>query len=107
MYNTPRLFHALGDPTRLAVIRHLARESASVSTLAAGHSMAMPSFLQHLRVLEESGWIRTTKTGRVRTCHLNPDALTQGASFLDEQRDIWTRRLDRLDAYLLTMDDPE
>ncbi|MDP2309588.1 MAG: helix-turn-helix domain-containing protein [Pseudomonadota bacterium] len=105
MYAAPRLFHALGDPTRLLVIQRLARESASVSALASEHTMALSSFLQHVRVLEESGWIRTVKVGRVRTCHLNPAALATTSRFLDEQRGVWERRLDRLDDYLLTMDD--
>lgn len=107
MYQVPRLFHALGDPTRLAVIRRLARQSASVSALAAEHTMALPSFLQHIRVLEESGWIRTAKVGRVRTCHLDPGALAATSGFLEEQRAAWTQRLDQLDQYLLTMDDKE
>jgi DNA-binding transcriptional ArsR family regulator len=105
MYQSSRLFHALGDPTRLAVIRSLALRSASVSTLAAEHDMALPSFLQHVRVLEWSGWIRSEKVGRVRTCHLNPEALAAATTFLAEQRAVWERRLDRLDSYLLTMDD--
>jgi DNA-binding transcriptional ArsR family regulator len=107
MYQSPRLFHALGDPTRLAVIQRLARASASVTALAADHPLSLPTFLQHIRVLEESGWIRTAKVGRVRTCHLNPEALATASRFLDEQRSVWERRLDQLDEYLLTMDDDQ
>lgn len=67
--------------------------------------MALPSFLQHLRLLESSGWIRSVKVGRLRTCHLNLEALVATSGFLAEQRAVWQRRLDRLDTYLLTMGD--
>lgn len=67
--------------------------------------MALPSFLQHLRTLEACGWIQTSKRGRVRTCTLNPMALSESRRFLDEQRRVWETRLDELDQYLLTMDD--
>ncbi len=67
--------------------------------------MALPSFLQHLRVLESSGWIHPVKVGRVRTCHLNPEAFVATSGFLAEQRAVWEHRLDRLDTYLLTMSD--
>jgi DNA-binding transcriptional ArsR family regulator len=99
------LFHALGDATRLAVVQRLARGPATVSALASHHPMALPSFLQHLRVLERSGWIRTEKVGRVRTCALDPAALATTSRWLDEQRATWEKRLDQLDAWLLTMDD--
>lgn len=67
--------------------------------------MALPSFLQHLRVLASGGSIRSVKVGRMRTCHLNPEALVATSGFLAEQRAVWEHRLDRLDTYLLTMSD--
>ncbi len=98
-----RLFAALGDPTRLAVVRALCRKKETVSALAAPHDMALPSFLQHLDVLEKSGWIRTTKSGRVRTCELDPRALRATSQWLLEQRAVWETRLDQMDAYLLDL----
>jgi DNA-binding transcriptional ArsR family regulator len=98
-----RLFHALGDPTRLAVVERLAAGPASVSALAAPFPMALPSFLQHLRVLEASGWIRTEKVGRVRTCSLDPEAFAQADGWLARRRAAWERRLDQLDETLLRL----
>ena len=62
------VFQALADPTRRAILRRLAQGPASVGELAAPFAMALPSFMKHLRVLERSGWIVTSKSGRVRTC---------------------------------------
>jgi len=98
-----RLFTALGDPTRRAVLTRLARGPASVSELAAPHDMALPSFLQHLKKLEEVGLITTTKEGRVRQCVLCPEAFLPARTWLDEQRDLWARRLDQLDDYVTTL----
>lgn len=100
-----RLFGALGHPTRTAVVQQLCRRPETVSRLAAPHRMALPSFVQHLRVLEDAGWIRTHKRGRVRTCEINADALQASAQWLLEQRALWEQRLDRHDAYLLTLHD--
>ena len=98
-----RLFTALGDPTRRAVLSRLARGPAAVSELAAPHDMALPSFMGHLRRLEDAGLVATTKEGRVRTCALVPGAFTPVQGWLDEQRAAWTGRLDRLDDYVLTL----
>ncbi|MFN0094358.1 MAG: ArsR/SmtB family transcription factor [Dehalococcoidia bacterium] len=98
-----RLFHALGDPTRLAVVERLTVAPATVSALAAPHSMALPSFLQHLEVLERAGWITSEKRGRVRTCRLNPGALAQSSDWLQARRTMWEKRLDQLDALLLEL----
>lgn len=99
------LFHALADPTRVAVIQALCREPATVSRLAAPHKMALPSFVQHLRVLEDCGWISTHKQGRVRTCKINPDALTRSAQWLLGQKAVWEKRLDQLDSLLYKLKD--
>src|SRR5262247_3317879 len=94
------VFHALSDPTRRAIVQRLIRGPASVSELARPFAMAMPSLLQHLRVLEESRLIRSEKVGRVRTCAMQPAALELAQGWLDEQRAIWESRLDRFDAYV-------
>lgn len=96
-------FRALADPTRLAVVEQLAHGPASVSELARPFSMAMPSFLQHLRVLEESGLVATVKSGRVRTCTLRTEPLAAANHWLEAQRSLWAARLDQLDVLLLQM----
>jgi len=96
-----RVFQALADPTRRAVLRRLGRGAAPVSELAEPFEMALPSFLQHLQVLERSGLVRSRKVGRVRTVRLVPSAMTHASKWLDDQRSLWERRLDQLDGYLL------
>lgn len=99
----PDLFAALGDPTRLAVVERLSRGPASVGELAAPFDMALPSFTQHLALLEEAGLVRSKKEGRVRTCELAPAALKPAQTWLARRRELWERRLDGLDAYLLRL----
>ncbi len=98
-----QVFHALGDPTRRAVLARLCKGPAAVTDLAAPFRMALPSFVQHLNVLERSGLITSTKKGRVRTCEVKPQTLEAARSWLDAQRTMWERRLDRLDAYVKTL----
>jgi DNA-binding transcriptional ArsR family regulator len=95
-----RVFRALSDPTRRRVLERLGRSPAAVSELAAPFDMALPSFVQHLRVLEGSGLVRSTKVGRVRTYELVPKRLKVAEDWLARQRTIWERRLDQLDDYL-------
>jgi DNA-binding transcriptional ArsR family regulator len=97
------VFRALSDPTRRNVIERLSARPSSVSDLAAAHAMALPSFLEHLKVLEGAGLVRSKKVGRVRTYELAADRLRLVESWLDRQRSMWERRLDQLDAYLLSM----
>jgi len=97
------IFRALSDPTRRQVIEQLSRGASSVSTLAADHSMALPSFVEHLKVLEVAGLVRSKKVGRVRTLELATETLGIAQTWLDRQRAIWEARLDRLDAHLLAM----
>lgn len=97
------VFRALCDPTRLRVVERLSRGSASVSELAQPFDMALPSFVGHLRVLERSGLVRSTKRGRVRTYELAPRRLQAAEDWLAQQRSLWERRLDRLDDYLLSI----
>lgn len=91
-------FHALGDPTRLAVVERLMEGPASVSALAEPHPMALPAFTKHLGVLERAGLIRSEKNGRVRTCFIHPPAIRAIDQWLTERRAMWEGRLDRLAA---------
>jgi DNA-binding transcriptional ArsR family regulator len=97
------IFRALSDPTRRHVLERLTAKQASVSELAAPYSMALPSFLEHLKVLESSGLVQSRKTGRVRTYRLAPGGLKLAEDWLGRQRTLWEQRLDRLDDYLLTL----
>ena len=99
------VFRALSDPTRRDVVARLTRSPASVSELAAPFDMALPSFVQHLRVLESSGVVRSTKTGRVRTYQLVPKRLQVAEHWLAAQRDVWERRMDRFERYANSMED--
>ena len=96
----PAVFGALADPTRLAVIEALSAGPASVSELAAPFDMAAPSFLKHLKVLEEAGLVASEKKGRVRTVRLAPDALTWVEQWVRRHRLTWERRLDNLGSFL-------
>lgn len=93
-----RTFHALADPTRRAVLARLTAGPASVSELAAPFAMAMPTLLQHLKVLEQGGLVVTAKAGRVRTCTLRREALAEAEAWLARQRAAWEAALDRMDA---------
>jgi DNA-binding transcriptional ArsR family regulator len=93
------VFKALSDPTRRRVVERLGRSPASVSELAEPFDMALPSFLQHLRVLEGSGLVRSRKEGRVRTYRLEGKQMQAAEDWLGRQRAMWERRLDQLDAY--------
>lgn len=97
------VFHALGDPTRLAIVGALGRGPASVSVLAAPFEMALPSFMKHLTVLERCGLVRSRKAGRVRTCELVPKALSQAEQWMTEQRALWEARTDRMAAFVETL----
>jgi DNA-binding transcriptional ArsR family regulator len=97
------LFKALADPTRRQVVERLSRSPASVTELAKPFEIALPSFVQHLGVLEGTGLVRSHKEGRVRTYELVPERLRFAEDWLSEQRSIWERRLNQLDAYLATM----
>jgi DNA-binding transcriptional ArsR family regulator len=97
------IFRALSDPTRRHVLERLSRSPASVSELAAPFDMALPSFVQHMGILEESGLVRSRKTGRVRTYQLAPKRMQLAENWLTQQRTLWNRRLDQLDDYLLAL----
>jgi len=97
------IFRALSDPTRRNVLERLSAKPSSVSELATSYRMALPSFVEHLKLLEETGLVRSKKVGRVRTYELVPEQLQIAEDWLGKQRSIWERRLDRLDSYLLSM----
>jgi len=96
------IFQALADPTRRAVLGRLGRGPASVSELAKPFDMALPSFMKHIHVLEDSGWIRTRKQGRVRTCAIEKKPLAAVEAWLSAQRDLWEDRTDRLEQFVTT-----
>ena len=97
------VFRALSDPTRRRVLERLSRSPASVSELAQPFGMALPSFVQHLRVLEGCGLVRSTKAGRVRTFQFAPKRLKIAEDWMARQRALWERRLDQLDEYLVEL----
>jgi DNA-binding transcriptional ArsR family regulator len=98
-----QVFQALADPTRRAVLQRLSRGPASTLELARPFDMALPSFTQHLGVLERFGLVKSKKAGRVRTFELAPKHLQAAEDWITDRRKLWERRLDQLEAYLLTM----
>ena len=98
------LFHALGDPWRRAMVERLSRGPAPVSELARPLPMSLPAAMQHLGVLEAAGLVRSQKAGRVRTCAIEPRALSQAERWINARRVEWENRLDRLGDYLKTLE---
>jgi DNA-binding transcriptional ArsR family regulator len=98
-----RLFYALADPARRAMVERLSRGPAPVSELARPLPMSLPSAMQHLAVLEAAGLVRSSKAGRVRTCAIQPLALSQAEQWINARRTEWEQRLDRLGDYLKTL----
>lgn len=98
-----RLFHALSDPARRAMMERLSRGPVSVSDLARPLPMSLPAAMQHLQVLESAGLVRSEKVGRVRTCAMAPGALSLAEHWINARRIEWEHRLDRLGAYLETL----
>jgi DNA-binding transcriptional ArsR family regulator len=96
-----RTFQALGDPTRRAIVERLSGGGpASVSDLAAPLPMSLPAVMLHLKVLEDSGLVKSQKVGRVRTCRIEVQSLSQAERWITERRQMWERNLDRLGAFL-------
>jgi DNA-binding transcriptional ArsR family regulator len=91
-----RVFHALGDPTRRVIVERLSRGPVSVSALAEPLEITLAAVVQHLKVLEESGIVRTEKVGRVRSCHIRCDGLRVAERWIADRRTVWERRFDRL-----------
>ncbi|HMP57747.1 MAG TPA: metalloregulator ArsR/SmtB family transcription factor [Gemmatales bacterium] len=101
------VFRALADPTRRRVLERLAKGSASVTELAEPFDMKLPSFVQHLSVLERSRLVKSKKKGRVRVFEINPQRLKIAENWLADQRRLWETRLDQLDEYLHQLKDKE
>ena len=95
-----RAFHALGDPTRRAIIEKLSHGPVSVSTLAEPLDMTLAAVVQHLQILQESGLVRSEKIGRVRTCQIEPKGFALVEKWIADRRTLWQRRFDRLGALL-------
>ncbi len=94
--NIDRVFHALGDRTRRAIVRKLSQGPISVSRLAEPLDMSLAAVVQHLQILEESGLVHTEKAGRVRTCRIEPAGFSAAEQWIGDCRSMWERRLDRL-----------
>ena len=95
-----RGFHALGDPTRRAIMERLSAGPISVSKLARPLDITLAAVVQHLQVLERSGLVHTHKLGRVRTCRMEPRGLSIAERWIGERRSLWEKRLDRLGGFL-------
>ena len=91
-----RVFHALGDPTRRALVERLSAGPISVSVLAKPLAITLAAVVQHLQILEKSGLVRTEKLGRVRTCRVETAGLSVVEQWIEDRRATWEKRLDRL-----------
>ncbi len=105
--NIDRVFHALGDPTRRAIVEKLSEGPLSVSRLATPLEITLTAVIQHLQVLEESGLVHTEKLGRVRTCRLETAGFSVLEQWIRDRRSMWERRLDRLGDLLAESDEDE
>lgn len=94
--NYDAIFSAMSDPTRRAVVARLAAGPATVTDLHAPHDIALPTFMKHLRKLENAGLVHSKKSGRIRTVSLNQNTLQAAETWIARQRRQWERRLDRL-----------
>ena len=94
--NIDRIFRALGDPTRRAMMEKLSQGPMSVSRMAEPFEMTLAAVVQHLQVLEECGLVQTEKVGRVRSCRIEPAGLDAMEQWIRNRRSIWERRLERL-----------
>ena len=102
-----KVFHALSNPTRRRVLERLSLGPATVSELAAPFDMQLPSFVQHLSVLEQSRLVKSKKRGRVRTYEIAPDRLKVAEDWLSERRRLWEARLDQFDQYVQQLAEKE
>ena len=100
-----RVFHALGDPTRRAIVEKLSEGPISVSRLAVPLDMTLAAVIQHLQVLEKSGLVHTEKVGRVRTCRIEPSGLSVAEQWIEDRRSLWEKRFDRLGELLAEPDE--
>ena len=98
-----RVFHALSDPTRRAIVMRLSEQEHAVSDLFKPMPMALPTLLKHVSVLEESGLVISRKVGRERVCELQPKAMKETDAWLAKQRAVWEARLNRMEIYALEL----
>lgn len=98
-----RVFYAMSDPTRMAVLERLSKSEASAGELARPFEMALPSFMQHMAVLEKAALVRSEKKGRTRIYALEPKTFEKVENWLEQRRITWEQRLNRLDNYLTKM----
>ena len=101
------VFHALGNPTRRRVLERLSAGPATVSELAEPFDMQLPSFVQHLSILEDSRLVTSTKRGRVRTYEIAPERFDVVEDWLSARRRLWEARLDRFDQYVKQLKEKE
>jgi DNA-binding transcriptional ArsR family regulator len=101
------VFHALSNSTRRKILEQLSVGPATVSDLAAPFDMKLPSFVQHLAVLEQSRLVRSEKRGRVRTYEIDPEPLRLAEDWLTERRRLWEARFDRFDGYVQQLKERE
>ena len=94
--NIDHVFHALGDPTRRAIVERLSAGPLTVSRQAEPLAITLAAVVQHLQVLEASGLVQTEKVGRVRTCRVEPAGLSAAEQWIADRRSLWENRLDRL-----------
>jgi DNA-binding transcriptional ArsR family regulator len=104
---TDDVFYALSNSTRRKVLERLSVGPATVSELAAPFDMKLPSFVQHLSVLEQSRLVKSRKRGRVRTYEITPERLSVAEDWLSEQRQLWEARFDRFDKYVKHLKEKE
>ncbi len=102
--NIDRVFHALGDPTRRAIVEKLSERPLSVSRLARPLDITLAAVVQHLQVLEKSGLVHTEKVGRIRTCRIEPAGFSVAEAWMDDRRSTWEKRFDRLGELLAEPD---
>jgi len=102
-----RVFHALADQTRRAIVMRLSARPSAVGDLFAPMPMALPTLLKHIRVLEDCGLVTTKKIGRERICEMRPEALRTTDAWLAQQRSVLETRLDRMEAYVLDLQTKE
>jgi len=100
-----KVFHALGDPTRRAIVERVSHGPISVSKLVEPLGISLAAVVQHLQILEDSGLVNSQKVGRVRTCQIELRGFSLAEKWIGERRSMWERRLDKLGDLLAEEDD--
>ncbi|MFZ5689785.1 MAG: ArsR/SmtB family transcription factor [Pseudomonadota bacterium] len=101
--NLDLAFAALSDPTRRAIVSRLCEGPKTISELSEPFELALPSLLKHVQVLEQSGLVSSEKSGRVRTCKIEPGALHAAEAWIHRHIAAWEQRLDRMEAHIARM----